>query len=222
MKKMKLTPALVLILLSFASLKASAVLIADPLTKEELELLNKGEMVKKVKWIDNHVWPQVTIYSLIPHKPIENLAAFTDYKTHKTFIPDMIESDVQKKISDHEAHVKFVMKMPWPVNKETHVTDNLISKTGDNHYVLTWSLVSADLLKDTTGFLDFQAQGDKTLLTYLTQITPNSSLAGLFKSRVAGDVETSVKKIISRLNENINAKDPATMEAVLNLSKTLK
>jgi hypothetical protein len=222
MKKITTIHSLFLILFSFSTFTVSAALTADPLTKEDLESLNKGEIVKKIKWTQNNVWPQVTIYSLIPHKPLENLAAFTDYKSHKTFIPDMLESDVQKKISDHEAHVKFVMKMPWPVSKETHVTDNLISKAGENHYVLTWSLVSADLLKDTTGFLDFQAQGDRTLFTYLTQITPNSSFAGLFKSRVATDVETSVKKIISRLNENINAKDPATMEAVLNLSKTLK
>jgi hypothetical protein len=211
-----------LLLLSLTSINVFGSLSVESLSKEEQELLNKGEVVKKIKWIENHVWPQVTIYSLIPHKPIENLAAFTDYKSHKAFIPDMLESDIQKKISDLEAHVKFVMKMPWPVNKETHVTDNLISKAGENHYVLKWSLVSADLLKDTTGFLDFQAQGDKTLFTYQTQITPNSSLAGLFKSRVAGDVEKSVKKIISRLNENINSKDPATMQAVQNLSKILE
>jgi len=41
----------------------------------------------------------------------------------------------------------------------------------------------------------------KTLLEYDTFIVPNSSFAGMFKNRVETDVENSVKKIVSHLNQ---------------------
>jgi hypothetical protein len=47
----------------------------------------------------------------------------------------------------------------------------------------------------------------KTLLEYVSHIVPNSSLASMFKNRVADDVEKSVKKIAKHLNNTLNKRE---------------
>ena len=66
------------------------------LTDQEKEILRQGEIVKRVNWREGYTWPQVTIISVLPHTPIENLAVFSDYESHKKFIPDMVKSKIEK------------------------------------------------------------------------------------------------------------------------------
>jgi hypothetical protein len=87
--------------------------------------------------------------------------------------------------------------MPWPVKKTSHTTNNVITKNSDGSYTLQWNLVEGKMLKATDGHMNFSSYNGKTLLTYVSLIVPNSSLASMFKNRVADDVEKTVK-VISR------------------------
>jgi hypothetical protein len=163
------------------------------LTDQEKEILRQGEMVKRVNWREGYTWPQVTIISVLPHTPIENL-------------PDMVKSKIEKQVGPLETDVKFVMKVPWPIKSSTYVTKNVIEKTSDEEYRVTWSLVKADLIKDTVGTVLFEKFEGKTLFKYTSQIVPDSMFAGMFKSRVEGDVEKSVKEILSHLKLSLENK----------------
>lgn len=181
----------------------------DPMTPSEKVELEKGSMVKRVVWKEGYVWPEVTILVLLNHAPKDNMNEFLDFNKHKTFIPDMVESKIVKKISPNEMNVYFEMVMPWPVNKTSHVTNNVVTHKPDGSSTLTWNLVKADMLKQTDGHMTFSPYEGKTLLTYVSFIVPNSSFAGMFKNRVASDVEKSVTKITTHLTKILDKKEQA-------------
>ena len=179
----------------------------DFLSASEKQELAKGTLVKKVIWKEGFIWPEVKIVTILNHSPLDNLNVFLNFETHKTYIPDMLESRVVKKVSANQMEVYFEMEMPWPVKKATHTTNNVITKNEDGSYTLKWNLVKADRLKATDGYMRFYPYEGKTLLEYVTLIVPNSSLAAMFKDRVANDVEKSVKKITKHLTTTLDKRD---------------
>lgn len=191
------------------------------LSTEENALIQKGEMVKRVKWKKGFAWPEVTIIAVIPYTPIENMAVFSDYESHKDFIPDMNKSKIVAITSPKETQVKFTMKMQWPINTSTYTTNNIIEKTTDQEVVLKWNLVKADLIKDTYGSVVFTAKDGKTIFCYTNQIVPDSVFARMFKGRVEGDVERSVQKIIEQLRNKLNQRSPETEKRISDLKALL-
>ena len=176
---------------------------ADLMTPTEKQQLDKGEMVKKIVWKDGYVWPEVTVMQVLKYEPLDNLNVFLDFEKHKTYIPDILESKIVKKISKNQMHVYFEMKVPWPVNKSVYTTNNIITKNPDGSHTLKWNLVKGSLIKSSDGHMTFSPYEGKTLITYVTFIVPNSSLAGMFKNRVAVDVEVAVTKITKHLAETL-------------------
>lgn len=160
-------------------------------------------MVKKVEWKEGFVWPEVTILTVLKNGPEENLNVFLDFENHKKYIPDMTESKIVKKISPNETDVYFEMEMSWPVNKTSHTINHVVTKNSDGSFTLKWKLVKADMLKSSDGSMTFSPYQGKTLLKYVSFIVPNSSFAGMFKNRVAKDVEKSVQKITEHMAKTI-------------------
>lgn len=195
MKKLILISSLLITTLTFAM---------DPITTSENEKLMKGEMVQNVKWKEGYVWPEVSIRVLIDHKPEENITEFLKFETHKDYIPDVLDSKIVKKITPENFHVYLAMEMPWPVKKSEQVTNNVLSKGEDGSFTLKWNLVKAEFVKATDGFVTFKPYNGKTLMEYQTFIVPNSSFAGMFKDRVATDVNKTVKTITKHLNKTID------------------
>ena len=178
----------------------------EPLSSEEKKQLSTGQAVKRVIWKEGYVWPEVVVFKILEFTPKENLTVFLDYETHKNFIPDMLESKVVKKVSPNESHIYFEMEMPWPVKKTSHTTRNVLSSDANGNFKLTWNLIEGKMLKSTDGYMEFSTFEGKTLLTYVSQIVPNSSLAGMFKNRVAEDVEKSVDMISRHLKKTLSKK----------------
>jgi hypothetical protein len=175
-------------------------------TPAEQEQLAKGLMVKKIVWKDGFVWPEVTVLKVLNHSPLENLNIFLDFTSHKTYIPEILESKIVKKISDNHMHVYFEMKVPWPVNKSVYTTNNVITQDTDGSHTLKWNLIEGSLIKSSDGHMSFSPYEGKTLIQYVTFIVPNSSFAGLFKDRVAVDVEKAVTEISKHLTKTIDQK----------------
>ncbi len=172
---------------------------------QEIEKLKKGELLKQVINLPNEIWPKVIMTALIPHSPKENITVMSDYEAQKNYIPDMKKSKIVEKISDNATNVEFVLGMPWPVEDSKYTTTNIIEQSGEN-FKLRWHLVKANQMKATQGSMDFVPFEGKTLFTYTTHISPDSSFAGLFKSRVESDVEKTVKVIIKHLDKTITSK----------------
>jgi hypothetical protein len=173
-----------------------------PLTPKEQQDLMKGEMVQHVEWKKGYVWPEVTVRVLLNHGAEESMNVFTNYEAQKDYIPDLLEAKVVKRISPDNVQVFMAMSMPWPVNKSTHTTNNLLTKLPDGSLTLKWNLLKeTTFLKATDGYVTFSPYNGKTLMEYVTFIVPNSKFAGMFKDKVAGDVLNTVKAIQKQINK---------------------
>ncbi len=194
------------IILSVLFILPSFAFSAVQISPADKELLAKGSMVKRIVWKEGYVWPEVTVLKVTDHAPADNLKVFLDFAAHKTYIPEILESKIVKKISESHMHVYFEMKVPWPVNKSTYTTNNVITKDADGSHTLKWNLVTGSLIKSSDGHMSFSPYEGKTLITYVTFIVPNSSFAGLFKNRVAVDVEVAVTEITKHLSKTLSQK----------------
>jgi hypothetical protein len=196
------------LLLSVLFLLPTLALSAE-INSEDKALLAKGSIVKKVIFKDKYVWPEVTTMIVLNHAPLDNMKEFLDFNSHKTYVPEIMESKIVKSITENQMHVYFEMKVPWPVNKSTYTTNNVITKDVDGGTTLVWNLVSGSMLKSSDGQIRFSPYEGKTLFTYKTFIVPNSSFAGLFKNQVAVDVEKAVLAIGKHLTKTLDKKAPA-------------
>jgi ribosome-associated toxin RatA of RatAB toxin-antitoxin module len=177
----------------------------------QLSELKTGKIIKKIVELDNEVWPQVTIIGLIPFSPEQNVKVFTEFETHKDFIPDIIRSKVVKQISAEEKWIEYKMKMPWPVEDSEYITSNVVKREGEN-FRISWHLIKANQMKATTGTVLFEAYEGKTLMTYTSHITPDSSLAGMFTGRVAKDVEKTFHIITQHLQQTLATRSQGAMQ----------
>ncbi len=172
---------------------------------EDMAILKSGKFVKRVKMIEGKIWPEVTIISIIPHTPKENVDVYSDFNSHSKFVPDLIKSHVSK-VEDGASYIDAEMKMPWPIKNSIYTTKSISKIVGDA-YELSWVFVSGNQLKDTVGVVHFVPfEGGKTLFSYTNHVTPDSSLASIFRDRVPLDVEKAVTAILKHLKKNAGKK----------------
>jgi ribosome-associated toxin RatA of RatAB toxin-antitoxin module len=186
-------------LLSFNLSAMAAIAELMPMTISQLK---NGQVIKRVEALENEVWPRVTMMGIIPHTPKQNIEIFSRFENHKNFIPDLTQSKIVKRVSENEFWIHYRMKMPWPVEDSEYTTSNTITREGDN-YRIDWRLIEGNQLKATTGTVLFETFEDKTLFTYISHISPDSKLAGMFTTRVPKDVEKTFHIIAQYLKHTI-------------------
>lgn len=194
---------LILILSPFLCFSSFA--LRTTLSASELQKLKQGEELERVVELKDEVFPQVTLIKIIPHTPHQNMKTFTQFENHKNFIPGMKKSKIVR-VNGNEIDVAFEMEMPIVKNTE-YTTRHKLSYEG-NDAILTWNLVKSKQLKRTKGMMMFEEFEGKTLFTYVTHITPDSSFAWTVKSRVVPDVKATMKEVKAYLAKN--AGNPAT------------
>ncbi len=174
------------------------------LEKGELEKLKEGEQIERVEELKDEVFPKVTLISIIPHTPKENMRVFADFENHPKFIPGLLTAKIVKK-NGNATDVAFEMHMPGPISNSEYTTRNFVETAGEDE-ILTWELVKSKQVKRTTGMVMFEAIESKTLFTYVTHITPDSSLAWVVKSRVVPDVKKNIEAVVNYLEKNAGKK----------------
>lgn len=179
--------------------------------------LRQGELVYRKKVIKGTPWPEITVFGMINATALESTAVFYAYHEHKEFLPDLLSSIPVRYISPTDLHIKFEMKVPWPLKNSKYITGNRFSIYGDGGYRIKWYYVTSTSSKDTNGAVTFLPYEQKTMFIYRTFIHPKSKLAGLFKKRMLNEVLKSVRAIISRIESvrnNNKEKMPVYISAV--------
>lgn len=175
---------------------------AIDVTPEEMNILKEGKLVKRVKMLEGKVWPEVTIISILPNTPKENVDVYSDFNNHTKFVPDLIKSKVTK-VENGESYISAEMKMPWPIKNSIYTTKTAIKQVGDG-YELGWTFVSGNQMKDTVGVVQFDPyEKGQTLFLYRNHVTPDSPMASLFRDKVPLDVEKAVVAIIDHLKKTV-------------------
>lgn len=188
-----------IIFATLATLPLSAFALRAPVTPADLEKLKKGEEITKVEELKGEVFPRVTLINIIPHTPKENMKVFSDFENHKKFVPNLLKSKIVK-VDGNATDVAFEMEMPIVKNTK-YVTRHFVTYEG-NDAILNWDLVKSDQLKRTKGTIMFEEFEGKTIFTYVTHMTPDSSFAWTVKGRVVPDTKDTMKAVRKYLSQH--------------------
>ena len=195
----------------------------DKIDEAGLKLLKSGKTFVWSKRQKNRTWPHMVFAKIVDMKPVEAMAFFSDFERHRTFIPGMIHSQIARKISNTHIIVKFVLKVPWPINKSAYTSGHFLEKIEGGGYRVRWYYVSGDDTSDVKGFAAFYPYEGKTLMRWENDITPkNKFFAGFFSKKVVNDTKTTVEKIVDAMQTYKRTEARSLSEKVVDLEKTLR
>ena len=158
---------------------ATAGLLEDLSRDQQLEL-EKGDLIVLEQDIPGKPWPRVRIYKRIKATPEEVAAVFFDYDQAKTFIPDVLESKISKKIAPCVVEVDYEVNVPI-LSDEAYTALNEMKALGES-YQVSWTLLRALQTKAAEGNLLIEPfENGSSVIRYTNLVTPSSGMAKILK-----------------------------------------
>lgn len=167
--------------------------VLNQLSPAQLQEVKSGKQVLVTEAVEGKAWPRVRVYRVINATPEEVAAVFFDYANAKSFVPNLLKSEVSKKISACSFEVDYGVDVPILPDEFYTVRNSLVQK-GDI-YNIDWKLIRAVQTKDSVGDFRVEPFGEKSLIRYQNLVTPGSSMAGLLKGKAVDQMEQTVTAI---------------------------
>ena len=158
---------------------ATAGLLEDLSRDQQLEL-EKGDLIVLEQDIPGKPWPRVRIYKRIKATPEEVAAVFFDYDQAKTYIPDVLESKISKRITPCVMEVDYEINVPI-LRDEAYTARNEMKALGES-YQVSWTLLRALQTKAAEGNLLIEPfENGSSVIRYTNLVTPSSGMAKILK-----------------------------------------
>lgn len=164
-------------------------------TPKDYRKLRSRNFVVKKKNINKSSWPELTIYFEVDASPLETVSLFIAYEYQRSYIPNLLKSDVIKQPSPVEVYTDYEMYMPWPISNSKYVHSTKLIQKDQSTYRVEWFMVSSNSAKIVKGSAELYPLNGKTIFKYKSFIKPKNFLAGLFKKTMIEDVLTSLTAI---------------------------
>lgn len=160
--------------------------------------------------IEGEPWPRVKIYARVEATPEEVAAVFFDYATAKTYIPDVIDSRISKRVSARSLEVDYEVDVPI-LPDERYTALNEIRTIEGGGYVISWRLLRALQTKGAVGNLRVEPCGEgEAVICYTNLVTPGSSMAKVLRSLALKRMDSTVEAIVEKVEEQ-RQKHPAAL-----------
>ncbi len=183
--------------------------LLEGLNSAQQAQINKGSQVVLLEDIEGKPWPRVTIYQLVNASPEEVAAVFFDYEDNKAFVPNLLKSEISKKISPCTTEIDYAVNVPI-LPDEFYTVRNSLKMLSPDHYRVDWKLVRAVQTKDSVGSFCMEPLIGKTLIRYQNLVTPGSSMAGLLRKPAIAQMKDAATAIAIR-SEKLKASNPAQL-----------
>jgi hypothetical protein len=194
-----------------AALPAATAGLLDDLTREQRAELEKGDLVVLEQDIPGKPWPRVRIYKKIQATPEQVAAVFFDYNQAKTFIPDVLESRISKKISPGVMEVDYEVDVPI-LEDEAYTARNEMKALQDG-YQASWTLLRALQTKAAEGNLLIEPfENGSSVIRYTNLVTPSSGMAKILKLPAMARMQKTVLAIGQKVEQQ-KSKNPAELAA---------
>ncbi len=194
-----------------AALPAATAGLLDDLTREQRAELEKGGLIVLEQDIPGKPWPRVRIYKKIQATPEQVAAVFFDYNQAKTFIPDVLESRISKKISPCVMEVDYEVDVPILAD-EAYTARNEM-KPLQYGYQASWTLLRALQTKAAEGNLLIEPfENGSSVIRYTNLVTPSSGMAKILKLPAMSRMQKTVLAIGEKVEQQ-KAKNPAELAA---------
>lgn len=203
-------PALALFLSLTSAPLAQAADILGELDSAQKATLKKGSQVVVIEDIKGKPWPRVTIYKLVGATPEEVAAVFFDYEDNKSFVPNLLKSEISRRISPQSSEVDYGVDVPI-LPDEYYTVRNTITRIAPDQYRIDWKLVRAVQTKDSVGSFRIEPYEDQTLICYQNLVTPGSSMAGLLRKTAISQMKDAATAIAQRA-ETLKTRNPEQLK----------
>lgn len=182
------------------ALPAATAGLLDDLTREQRAELEKGDLVVLEQDIPGKPWPRVRIYKKIQATPEQVAAVFFDYNQAKTFIPDVLESRISKKISPGVMEVDYEVDVPILAD-EAYTARNEMKALQDG-YQASWTLLRALQTKAAEGNLLIEPfENGSSVIRYTNLVTPSSGMAKILKLPAMARMQKTVLAIGQKVEQ---------------------
>jgi hypothetical protein len=194
-----------------AALPTATAGLLDDLTREQRAELEKGDLVVLEQDIPGKPWPRVRIYKKIQATPEQVAGVFFDYNQAKTFIPDVLESRISKKISPGVMEVDYQVEVPILAD-EAYTARNEMKALGEG-YQASWTLLRALQTKAAEGNLLIEPfENGTSVIRYTNLVTPSSGMAKILKLPAMARMQKTVLAIGQKVEQQ-KSKNPAALAA---------
>lgn len=181
-----------------AAMPSAQASLLNDLTRDQQQELENGTLVVREQDIPGKPWPRVRIYKRINAAPEEVAGVFFDYDQAKTYIPDVLESKVSKKISPSVMEVDYAVDVPILAD-EAYTARNEMIRIG-NSFRVSWTLLRALQTKSAEGNLLIEPfENGTSVIRYTNLVTPSSGMA-----KILGQLAMSrMQKIVLAIGEKV-------------------
>lgn len=194
-----------------AACHAATSSLLDDLTREQTDEVERGEIIAIEQDIPGKLWPKIRIYKKIQATPEQVAAVFFDYNQAKTFIPDVLESRISKKITPTVMEVDYQVDVPILAD-EAYTARNEM-KALQNGYLASWTLLRALQTKAAEGNLLIEPfENGASVIRYTNLVTPSSGMAKILKPLAMARMQKTVLAIGQKVEDQKN-KYPAELAA---------
>jgi len=169
--------------------------LTDELSPEQLSAVDAGSQVVIREDLPDQPWPRVRVYQRVHASPEEVAAVFFDYEKAKSYIPDVLESQISKRHSPRVFEVDYKVEVPI-LPDEMYTARNEIEMLQPDSYRISWRVLKALQTKAAVGNLRIERYGDgESLICYMNLVTPGSSVVVLLKNLAMERMEKIVASI---------------------------
>jgi len=199
---------------------ATAGLLEDLSRDQQLEL-EKGDLIVLEQDIPGKPWPRVRIYKRIKATPEEVAAVFFDYDQAKTYIPDVLESKISKKIAPCVVEVDYEVNVPI-LSDEAYTALNEMKALGES-YQVSWTLLRALQTKAAEGNLLIEPfENGSSVIRYTNLVTPSSGMAKILKGPALFRMQKTVLAIGEKVEKQKSSHPLQLAAQVARLREALK
>ena len=173
----------------------------ENISEQEINKLSHNSFVLKSKKVSGKVWPEIHVKAYLKAKPLEAVAIFAAYDLQKTYVPNLVGSEVVKQEPPNEAHVDYKMDLPWPLGYSYYIHGHKLTQPTKNSYQVRWFLVKSDAADEVKGVALFEPYKDGSLMSYKAFVDPKSFFAGVLKDLMVKDVNITIQAIIDAIEK---------------------
>ena len=203
------------------ALPAATAGVLEDLSRDQQSDLEKGDLIVLEQDIPGKPWPRVRIYKRIKATPEEVAAVFFDYDQAKTYIPDVLESKISKRIAPCVVEVDYEVNVPI-LRDEAYTARNEMKALSES-YQVSWTLLRALQTKAAEGNLLIEPfENGSSVIRYTNLVTPSSGMAKILKGPALFRMQKTVLAIGEKV-EKQKASHPVELAAqVARLREALK
>lgn len=172
---------------------ASAQKMLDVLTPEQMQQLNKGELVVTSRDVSGGIWPELTVYTRVK-APVSAVGdVFLDYENAQKYIPNLVSAKVISEPEKNVRDIEYTSRMPL-LGNSTYSVRNWY-ETSDSGITVKWKLLQSQQADISDGSLRVEPSEGGCVMRYTNYVKPKSAIAIVAKGAAQSEVRKTVTAI---------------------------